>query len=154
MNIFWQKLLAQVFLFFKGIIQHQTIGARTMLIDGNKILLVCHGIGRRWQFPGGGVDVGESFSQAALREIFEETGYRVTGELKLHGVFHNIEATNRDHLAFYIARDFEKINDFNKSREIVEIAWFDYDDLPVNIAKSAKNRVDEIFFDKQISDKW
>lgn len=30
-----------------------------------------------WGLPAGGVDEGETDSQAAVREIFEETGYRV-----------------------------------------------------------------------------
>jgi 8-oxo-dGTP pyrophosphatase MutT (NUDIX family) len=30
-----------------------------------------------WAVPGGGVDEGESFIEAARREILEETGYRL-----------------------------------------------------------------------------
>ncbi|HBA37012.1 TPA: hypothetical protein DCZ15_04035 [Candidatus Falkowbacteria bacterium] len=47
----------------------------------NKILLLKEG-GRLamglWCFPGGHVDVGETFEQAAIREALEESGYRIS----------------------------------------------------------------------------
>jgi len=142
---FWQKLLSKTFLFLKGTIQRQTIGARGILIDGNKVLLIRHSYLPTWQFPGGGVDVGETFENTMRREVLEETGYQVNGEAELYGMFHNVEATNRDHLAIYIVRDFEIAHQFKASREIVDMQWFDVNDLPDNIARSAKARVDEIF---------
>jgi len=142
---FWQKLLSKTFLFLKGTIQRQTIGARGILIDDNKVLLIRHSYLPHWQFPGGGVDVGETFENTMRREVLEETGYLVNGAVELYGVFHNIEATNRDHLAIYIARDFEIAHQFKPSREIVDMQWFDINELPNNIATSAKRRIDEIF---------
>ncbi len=46
-------------------------------VDG-KTLMIEDGRGKGgWEFPGGGVEVDENFSEAVVREFFEETGYRV-----------------------------------------------------------------------------
>jgi 8-oxo-dGTP pyrophosphatase MutT (NUDIX family) len=59
--------------------------ARVLLIDPQKrvFLLKTHfdpevGLEPRWITPGGGIDRGETPRQAAVRELFEETGIRTT----------------------------------------------------------------------------
>lgn len=61
--------------------------ARIMLVDEqNRIfLLKTHfdpevGLPPRWLTPGGGIDSGESMLQAAVRELYEETGKTVNPE--------------------------------------------------------------------------
>lgn len=39
------------------------------------------GLEPRWLTPGGGIDAGESKIAAAIRELFEETGLRVTADV-------------------------------------------------------------------------
>ena len=43
-----------------------------VIVRDENVLL--HGYEDGWDFPGGGVDLGESFPEAFEREIFEETG--------------------------------------------------------------------------------
>lgn len=45
--------------------------------DRRCVLLVKRGDFRVWSLPGGRIEAGESWEQAAIRETLEETGYRV-----------------------------------------------------------------------------
>jgi 8-oxo-dGTP diphosphatase len=49
------------------------------VLSDDKILMVCHQTQSRtyWTFPGGAVETGETFEQAAVREVKEETGLDV-----------------------------------------------------------------------------
>lgn len=42
------------------------------------VLLIHHRVSGVWQFPGGHVDMGEAPAEAALREVYEETGVRAS----------------------------------------------------------------------------
>ena len=104
-----QQLIAWVFLTGKGLWHRLTVGARVMVVDGDRILLIRHKHVPGWQFPGGGVSPGETLERAGARETLEETGYRVLGAMELFGIYHNTSpVTNRDHVAFYVAKGFEK----------------------------------------------
>lgn len=57
--------------------------ARVLLVAGRTVLLI-EGVdpgrpqdGSWWMTPGGGIDGGESAAEAAVREVFEETGLRL-----------------------------------------------------------------------------
>ena len=151
----YQKLRSRIFLVLKGIWHHLTLGARVMLVDGDKVLLIRHTYTPGWQLPGGGVDPGETIEAAARREVFEETGYRVTGAMTLFGIYHNINAmTDRDHVALYVATAFEQGVAFKPSREIAEAAWFDRRALPEKVTPATSQRIDEYFDHAPRRDIW
>jgi 8-oxo-dGTP pyrophosphatase MutT (NUDIX family) len=67
--------------------------------DHGRLLLIQRSDNGNWALPGGAIDVGESMSQAAVREVEEETGIRceITG---LVGIY-----TNPNHVLHYTSND-------------------------------------------------
>lgn len=155
-----QKLLPRwrmrIYLAMVGMWRRMTIGARIMLVDGDKVLLVRQSYVRGWQFPGGGVEPGETALEAAIRECLEETGFQVKGAPKLQGVFHNdnVGLTIRDHVCFFVATEFDEVHAFTPNAEIVEMGWFHHQELPEEMNDGARRRVGEFFTATTPSDKW
>ena len=150
-----QRLIARVFLTLKGFWHRLTLGARVMVVDGDKVLLIRHTYVPGWQFPGGGVSPGETLETCGARETLEETGYRVTGPMELFGIYHNASTvTDRDHVAFYVARRFEKEFDRKPDREIAEVGWFDRRNLPEKVTPATSQRIDEYFDGAPRRDIW
>src|SRR5262245_42074847 len=112
----FQRLRTRVFLFLIALKRRLTLGARAVLLDGDRVLLVKLTYLPGWHLPGGGVEPGETAEAAAAREALEETGYSVTGRPMLHGIFLNrIAGTGRDHVAVYIWRAFEQAHAFRRN---------------------------------------
>ncbi len=59
---------------------------RAAVVKENEILLVKETTDGRWAMPGGWADVGDTPSEAAVRETFEESGFDVE-PIKVVGVF-------------------------------------------------------------------
>jgi 8-oxo-dGTP pyrophosphatase MutT (NUDIX family) len=154
MNRF-QRIRARIFMVLKGTWHRLTLGARVMVVDGDRVLLIRHTYVPGWQFPGGGVSPGETIEAAARREVLEETGYRVTGPMALFGLYHNSSTvTDRDHVAFYIATQFEQGFAFKPNHEIAESGWFDRRALPEKVTPATSQRIDEYFDQAPRRDIW
>ena len=150
----WRLVRAKLFLFVVSMFRWMTLGARGVLVDGTKVLLIRHTYVSGWQFPGGGVDAGETFESTMRREVLEETGYEILGKAHMHGVFLNNQVSRRDHVALFVQREFVQVAPFKPNREIAEIGWFDVNDLPKDINRSARQRISEIFEDQDVSPNW
>jgi 8-oxo-dGTP pyrophosphatase MutT (NUDIX family) len=68
--------------------KHIVSAAAIVLNDKNELLLI-KGPRRGWEMPGGQVEVGESLSQAAIRETKEESGIDIE-IIKFCGIFQNV----------------------------------------------------------------
>ncbi|GHA17457.1 DNA mismatch repair protein MutT [Devosia pacifica] len=142
----WQRWRSSAYLTLVGLRRRMTLGTRVMVIDGDSVLLIRHTYVPGWSFPGGGVEPGESAEESAVREVREETGYQPLGPMKLFGLYHNNSpVSNRDHVAFFVTKDFEKSFEFKPTLEIAEIGWFHKSSLPEKVTPSTSQRVDEVF---------
>lgn len=99
-----------------------------MVRDGNRVLV----IDRKkedWPgitFPGGHVEVGESFTEAVIREVKEETGLRIVSP-QICGMKDWVEDGIRYVVLFYKT---EKVEGDLISSEEGEVWWEDLKELP------------------------
>ncbi len=102
--------------------------ARAIVWDptGTKILLVKRQDLPVWELPGGGVEKDELPKEAVLREVFEETGLKVTIK-KAIGIYYPLcRLASLSHTFECTSNSCElKISD-----ESSDIAFFDIDKLP------------------------
>ncbi len=78
---------------------------------------------KKWCFPGGGIEKGESSKNAAKREVAEETGIKcyVVGDL--------IKTSDRKHVAFYHCKVSSHNQKLILSEEFYALGWFKLSDL-------------------------
>jgi 8-oxo-dGTP pyrophosphatase MutT (NUDIX family) len=150
----WVRARTLGFLFVAGLWRRMTLGTRGMLVDGDKVLLIRHGYVPGWQFPGGGIEPGETAVESVRREVEEETGYAITGTCELFGFYHNADVSKRDHVAFYVCRAFEQVREFQPNREIEAIGWFDRGDLPDQVTVGTRRRIAELFEGSEKAAVW
>lgn len=111
-----------------------TLGAQARVIrDDGRILLVKAAYRWRWGMPGGLMDAGESPAEAVVRETLEETGIPIvlTSEPLV------LVETSMQRVNFIYAAEPSPGTDPDDLREpadeILEVGWFDPDDLPETI---------------------
>ena len=104
-------------------------------------------------FPAGGVEDGESFTEAAIREVKEETGLTVWN-LKFCGIAHWYnDITGDRHLVFhYKTGDFS--GELLSETEEGKIFWVDIEKLPdLNLADGFIDRL-PMFFEEKIIERF
>jgi len=88
-----------------------------------------HGI---WEFPGGGVEMGETVEESLVKECREETGYDVAIVEQLSGPFVKSFTYDTGDCQFYIVPYVCKIvgGSLNPSQdEVLETSWKSFDDV-------------------------
>lgn len=104
-------------------------------VDGKRQILLIRQFKKKqtWGIPKGHMNEGETLEQCAIREIFEETGVRVTLNDRLMDVLSNYRNEEKTVVAF-IARPVDvnncEVDGSNPENEVAEARWFDIDSLP------------------------
>jgi len=150
-----EPLIRRLLHFYWRFSRAATLGARAMVIDGSgRIFLVQHSYVTGWQFPGGGVETGETILVALARELAEEGNIVMTAPPLLHGLFFNKRTSRRDHVAFYIVRDFRQDGPPVPNHEIVAHGFFAPDALPEGTSRATRARIAEVFDGVAVSELW
>ena len=122
-----------------------------MVADGQGNVLVQRRRDPSWPgvaFPGGHVEMGETFAQSAAREVYEETGVTITG-LRLCGLKHWEEEGVRNVVLLYRA---EKHAGTARSSEEGEVWWMPLEDFPHSDLASGMQDTLQVFLDDGISE--
>jgi ADP-ribose pyrophosphatase YjhB (NUDIX family) len=111
------------------------VDVRGAVFIHNQLLLVREKADGGWTLPGGWADVGESPAQAAEREVWEETGFRVEAK-KVIGIY---DANRLGKLEFFHAYKIVFLCELisgnpTPSNETTEVAFFSKDEIPGNLS--------------------
>lgn len=107
-------------------------GASVIVINNNKLLIVKSKSEQKWSIPTGGIEKEETSEEAAIREVFEETGYSIR-------VLNHIKTLSKLVKEYKVTVDYflgevlsGKMLNNNPDDEIEEIKWItisEYDDI-------------------------
>jgi len=133
------------------------VGFGVMVLKDNKILLgkrhddpkkadsELHGEGT-WTMPGGKLEFGESFEEASVREVLEETGLKVDkSKLKLISLANDMVTDAHFVTVGFLCTEFEGEPKVMEPDEITEWQWFDLEKLPEKLFFPSKKVLDNYF---------
>lgn len=134
------------------------VGVGVMVLNNGKVLLglrhsdnkisksVLGGEGC-WTFPGGKVEFGESFEEAAIRETKEECNLDLKN---VRVICINNDKTKNNHYVTIglICENFSGEERVNEPNKIIEWKWFDLRELPKNLYFPTKKMIENYLNNK------
>jgi 8-oxo-dGTP pyrophosphatase MutT (NUDIX family) len=123
-------------------------GVTAIIFTPEGLLLQRRSDNGRWGLPGGGVEPGESVTEAVIREVREETALEVR-TLRLVGVYSapdlgQIVTYPDGNVTHYVSTSFEcRIvgGTLACGEESLELSWFDPERLPAELMPMHRIRV-------------
>ena len=113
---------------------HPLVGVGGVVVHRNRVLLIRRGgepLKGKWSIPGGLLEVGEELSQAARRELKEETGLDVE-PLQIIEVFDRIFRRGRRVRYHFVIVDYVcrlKGGRLRPASDVLEACWVRREDL-------------------------
>jgi 8-oxo-dGTP diphosphatase len=101
--------------------------AEAVIIQNDSVLMVKQYVQRGdivWNFPGGGIEEGESPEQACIREVKEETGF----DIRLMGLLHE-RNKKYSFIGEIVGGKLFLDNNNQDNLDIIEIAWIQLTEL-------------------------
>ena len=82
---------------------------------------------KKWNFPAGHLDIGETLKQGAIREVKEETGC----DVELTGVCYIANRIQENEIFMMIVFTTKLLKEDIKfdEEEILDVKWFEYDEI-------------------------
>ena len=107
-----------------------------LVVKDGKVLLIFHPYIKRWFQPGGHIDEGDSPIAAAIREVYEETGYvceldsnsQEPIDIDIHEIPENPKKGEGAHLHIDLLYCLRVVRE-EQSAEDIECKWFAFSDI-------------------------
>ena len=99
-----------------------------VVLHENRVLLVHRPRYDDWTLPKGKLDRGESFEDAALREVWEETGLRCTLGRELPGTEYRDRKDRPKVLRYWLMELDDEPGSFEPNDEVDEVRWVALDE--------------------------
>jgi 8-oxo-dGTP pyrophosphatase MutT (NUDIX family) len=118
-----------------------TCGSSVIIInDQNQVLLILREDLRIWALPGGSIESGETFEDAARREVLEETGYHIAVTKKV-GIYWRPQYPGGGNIVHVFLGEIINGNTSAHDWESIEVKWFDLDTLPKKLFLFAREHI-------------
>ena len=128
-----------------------TLTNMCMIYSGNRVV-VQERTAKSWPgiaFPGGHVEKGESFADAVIREVFEETGLTIYAP-KLCGIKDWVEPDGGRYIVLFYKTD--RFTGELTSSEEGQVFWTDLDTLSAMPLASGMRDMLKVFLDDTLSE--
>lgn len=135
---------------------HPRVGLGICLLKDGKVLFGkrrnSHGDGS-WCFPGGHLELNETFEQCARREVLEETNLKIKN-IRFATITNDVfEGEGKHYVTIYMLADYDSGELTNmEPHKCEKWEWFDWDSPPnplflcqQNLIKSGFNPFDQIW---------
>ena len=117
-------------------------GVRVIIVKDRRIILVSHWYAPwAWTLPGGGIDKGETPEEAGMREVEEETGFKVKSLGGKIGEYRG-KWGRGDIVTVFYTGDIEGSLQMTPNIEIMARSWFDLDHLPLEVSPANRRRIE------------